>query len=182
MRKEAGQKTNVSTATKIGITILISLTIYFAPQPFLPILIYDYDETNMHLLIWNVGQKPATNVLVEIIPVENVTINKIIPESLDGEIINKYSKNNTVIFHLYHLYNKNFLMFTLENEQKITSKDIEIIIRSDQSEGIEASTYFGNFLIHVQWILFFSAIIFASTLFVFFSGILSKYIQKKNEE
>lgn len=174
-------KRNISNNT---ISIIVSFVFFLltitVPQPFLqPILVYDYEPTSMNIWIKNNGFQPATDVLIEIIPLNGISINKITPSTSEGEIITEYSKNNTKIFHVQHIYNKDNIGFVLNNDQEINEKDVKVVIRSNEVIGIEAGGFWQSLIINLQIMLVGVAIVFGIIVFFFVSWLLRNYQKGK---
>jgi len=157
-------------------SILLFLLAYVVPQPFLPVLIYDYDETNESIQLWNTGIKPATDILIEIMPKKGIEINSVVISTLQGKVIKDYSENNRIVFFIYHVYSGDRIFLSINGEEKIHSEDIEIIIRSNEGSGIEAEDYFLEFLKNLQIILLITGIILGGVLYV----TISKFLTPKN--
>ena len=159
--------------TNVIFSILLFLLAYVVPQPFLPVLIYDYDETNESIQLWNTGIKPATDILIEIIPKNEIEINSVVTSTLQGEMIKDYSENNRVIFFIYHVYSGDRIFLSINGAEKINSEDIDIIVRSNEGSGIEAEDYFLELLKNLQVILLITGIVLGGGIYFTISKFLT---------
>jgi len=169
--------TDNSNTTNIGISIISVIITFFLPQLFVPSVIYDYSSSTQSLQIWNVGLSTATDVIIEINPTSEISVNGVIHSELDGEPLTDLSKNDKLIFHVYHIYPKDMLFFTLDTDQNLEKNDIKVTIRANEGSGIEASGFFKDFLLIMQ--VFLLIVSLALGVGIFFT--LNKYLDKKHK-
>ncbi|QLH06012.1 hypothetical protein [Nitrosopumilus ureiphilus] len=165
---------NTISVTASFVFFLLTITV---PQPFLqPILIYDYEPSTTNIWIKNNGFQPATDVIIEVIPLKDIKLTNATAALVsDGILISEYLKNDNKIFHVQQLYNKDNLGITLSSEQKISDEDIKIIIRSNEVIGIEAEGFWQDLITNLQIMLLGIAIVFGIVVYFFVSWVLQKY-------
>lgn len=171
---------NVDTIS-VGLSVILFLLAYVIQEPYIPILIYDYSDTEKTIQIWNTGLKPATNVLIEIMPKNELTITDVTHSSLNGELIIDQSKDGRIMYYLHHLYPKDRIFFTLNINGTITD-NVDTIIRSNEGSGLlKAANFFGDLVQYLQIGLILECIALGAGLYFTMNRFLRKDKIKQDE-
>ncbi len=169
-----------SQIISLAVSITVGAFFYFLVQIPIPILIYEYDSNNMGIIIWNVGLRQATGITVTIDPTDKLNIQSVHHSRLSGEpVINYTSSENGIVYYIPHMYVKDKIIFYLTNvDSKPLPDKIDIIVRANEGEGIEATNFFVSLLEYLQIILVLVALFLACGIYLVLSKYLTSYVKR----
>lgn len=174
---------NLTDVEKIGIGALISFGVgtffFFVPQIFTPILAYLYNSDKMILEVQNIGYRTATDVTIEASSSNKTLLQGVQPSYLKAEpVLNYTTADGTFVYYIHHMYQKDRVTFNLiGNKTLLASDTIDIVIRSNEGEGVEITSFYTELLPKIQILAF---LVYALTGFLIYRVIVTIRRRKRS--